>query len=351
MHLYDLYVLGAGFSRSFVPTAPLIEGFLRGSEDVIRRPEFRAAKEFMERCRFCPSSANIETLMTLADAKDSNASEQLKRLVVKVLEKSLPMVELPRNHETWYKFQVQHEETLRRFARYLLAPSAQAHVLTWNYDAILENALEIEQMGFTAASSHRRFHSGRCHGFHACTWRKRGGIRWQTETEREDHVLVLKLHGSMLWRVPASSSDRKSPGKVVTLSAHETNIERYSKAKDTIDNDMDVHPLIVPPVLDKRKPLQHPALVEMWKKAESLIGSAARIIFVGYSFPPTDYHAEYLFRANHRQHCIVEIINLCDDGWNRSKLMARYHGIFPDCNLTAPHWGDAATELEKLLPS
>jgi hypothetical protein len=338
----DLFVLGAGFSRSFVGTAPVLARFLAGRGETLLN-KFIHAKRFLDQCRFEASTANIETVLTLADEHDRVAAEEFKTLIVEVLHESFPSHEWMEGKNTVYQFDVNDEKTLSSFAKHLLNRSPLAQVITFNYDTVLENSLELQQM---RQNRPLRFHSGRCYGFHASTWRKDGsGIRWQQETEHKYHLLVLKPHGSVNWRVP---NDLQYQHRVVITSSHERNLNtRYKKAEEFIQSGTNSMPLIVPPVLDKSDQIGNLALAQVWARAATLIQEAQRIVFVGYSFPPTDYHAEYLFRVNYSTACQVDVIDLGEPTDNRKLLKDRYEDIFRQAKVTF-YWGDAAAELKKL---
>lgn len=339
----ELFVLGAGFSRSFVETAPLLTSFVAGHECLLESEEFQAARRFVSECRFTISTANIETLMTLAERHDRDAFEQLTNLMVKVFDKSFDKEELRKERNTRYRFKVRHPETLKAFARYLVARSPRAQVITLNYDVLLENYLELEEVD---KKSPHRFHSGRSYGFHANTWKRDGsGIRWQSEKERKEHLLVLKLHGSANWLVLANL---KFAHRVVIISAHERNLEeRYIEAAKFISDHRKPLPLMIPPVLDKGHDLAHCALAQVWARAANSIQKARRMVFVGYSFPATDFHVEYLFRVNRRDPCQVEVVDNVSCEGDKQRLRKRYEDVFGE-NVRF-HWGDAAEELKKLI--
>jgi hypothetical protein len=162
------------------------------------------------------------------------------------------------------------------------------------------------------------------------------------------HIFILKLHGSMTWRVPQASARDMSEDTVVVLSASEENIRNYPRAEDTIDTQMDRVPLICPPTLHKSKSLEHKAFQEIWEKAECLIEQAKRLVFIGYSFPATDYRAEYLFRRHYARGCAVEVIDLREEPWQKLELKKRYDGIFGKGNVKYD-WRDAATAIEGKL--
>lgn len=331
----ELFVLGAGFSRSFVQQAPLLTKFLAGYERLLDENEFVAVKRFLDQCRFNAFTANIETVMTLAEQYDREASQQLKLLMVRVLYEAF---ESQMEGDISFRFRVNHGETLIKFAKHLLQRSPLAPVITFNYDVLLENVLELEQEGPPV------FHSGRCYGFHANTWRRNGGIRWQVEKEHKKHLLVLKLHGSANWRVP---TDLRYAHRIVIISAHEHSLYKHHMAEKYVADAMQTLPLIVPPVLDKTSYLGHCALAQVWARAANLIQKARRIVFVGYSFPVTDYGAEYLFRVNYSPTCHVDVIDIGGCAGHQQRLSERYENIFGKS--VKFHWGDAATELEKLM--
>lgn len=58
-------------------------------------------------------------------------------------------------------------------------------------------------------------------------------------------------------------------------------------------------PCIIPPILEKEVYLRRNSLFhEQWEKAFYTLASADQILLVGYSLPPTDQRAVWLFRAS-----------------------------------------------------
>jgi hypothetical protein len=103
-------------------------------------------------------------------------------------------------------------------------------------------------------------------------------------------VPVIKLHGSLNWRFVSSVKPVK----------HEENAVKPDYAGG---HDGYVEPAIIPPTLFKQEINDDSrsghsltqAILAQWRAAVTLLAEADKWIFVGYSFPPTDFHASRIF--------------------------------------------------------
>jgi hypothetical protein len=146
------------------------------------------------------------------------------------------------------------------------------HVISFNYDCVIDHALRREGAGRWSA------HSG--YDFPKRYTVEPSGARFSTppKTSRlplTGTVRLLKLHGSVHWQLPAA-------GTSVKLK------QRRHQQLGTPRFD------IIPPQWNKS--LRTPVFRHIWRSAFRAIERADRIAIIGFSFTPTDLHVESLFR-------------------------------------------------------
>lgn len=106
---------------------------------------------------------------------------------------------------------------------------------------------------------------------------------------RRTSPLVLKPHGSMNWMTCRGC--KKSYAYVLqgkTAAAYHAGQDVNCRAcgKPT-------EPLMIPPTL--MKSYTHPVIKAVWEEAARILRRADEIVIVGYSLPPTDFKAKWLF--------------------------------------------------------
>ena len=261
-------------------------------------------------------------------AESTLALQQLKQLVAAVIAKTFPR--LSKSARTypdpdkrplkWFEYtKGQRRGSLRCFAKYLLSRQ-ETQVVTFNYDLLLDNAVEVEQI--TTSPSVRTFHAGRCYGFHALKWTSDGAISAMERRPQQGDLHILKMHGSVNWRTRKTGGSPIFPEHVLIMSSHETSFDERPEAQVAVQVEFEAEPLIVPPLLNKAAFLQFPVLNVVWSRAAAYIRRASRIVFIGYSFPVTDFAIECLFRFNTKPACRIQVVNPRPDE-------ARYRSIFP----------------------
>jgi NAD-dependent SIR2 family protein deacetylase len=114
------------------------------------------------------------------------------------------------------------------------------------------------------------------------------------ETEGSGHAirnrrLVLKPHGSMNWM-----SCQKCHRSFAHILGGKT-AARYHAGQEVRCQHCSglTEPLIIPPTLMKN--YQHPVIRAVWVEAARVLCQAEEIVIVGYSLPPTDFKARWLF--------------------------------------------------------
>jgi hypothetical protein len=89
---------------------------------------------------------------------------------------------------------------------------------------------------------------------------------------------------------------------------------------------------IVPPLLAKTAVAERPILGRLWSLAYQTLGQAERVVFLGYSLPPADVAAAFLFReaCGDLRPAQVRVVNLASSEEARREVRAAYRQVFPD---------------------
>ena len=111
--------------------------------------------------------------------------------------------------------------------------------------------------------------------------------------------VLLKPHGSLNWYVDESVEHVK--GKHLELlyegsgkEGHES-IYRFLPWRAPQTKRREYVPWIVPPTHYKR--FGHPMLRRLWNRSVTVLSTATRVYFLGYSQPETDWHSRYILRC------------------------------------------------------
>jgi hypothetical protein len=108
--------------------------------------------------------------------------------------------------------------------------------------------------------------------------------------------ILLKPHGSLNWFDEKQAGRLKDSFKIplATSGKHATYaFTRFRSPKSKKGNRY--QPLIVPPHYMKR--FDRPGFKEVWNACVSKLSTAREVIFIGYSLPPSDFHARFMLRC------------------------------------------------------
>lgn len=152
-------------------------------------------------------------------------------------------------------------------------------IITFNYDTLLDDHL-LEDRDIT--------------DIYFDTIRSR---RDRPSKAKQNHPLLLKLHGSINWR--CSENDLKS-----IIEGPQEEITEYQVDRVWVDNSSppspkdEVSPFIMPPL--PSKPITSIKLFNwLWTRAYEYLYEAKELVIVGYSLPETDGVAEAMFGSFH----------------------------------------------------
>jgi hypothetical protein len=137
--------------------------------------------------------------------------------------------------------------------------------------------------------------------------------------DHDSAITVLKLHGSMNWRVRINSA-RPTANALSGGATGETHLltsrrlagrEVYVKSGGRGRTQWKLWPVVVPPVYEKQA-LRGGVIQSSWADARSAIEFADRVLFFGYSLPTLDVEAGKLFEralTKNRQIDWVDVVN------------------------------------------
>jgi len=149
-------------------------------------------------------------------------------------------------------------------------------IISFNYDCLMDFSL-VER-----GSGKWNPHYG--YGFPLQKWKLSGEKKWQPKGElatKSETITLYKLHGSLHWQITNPSK----AGAVGTIKLKERIYRQNENVLFTI----------IPPEWNKDA-IENPVFLKIWKAAAQSLAKATSLIFIGYSFSPTDLYASALFR-------------------------------------------------------
>lgn len=303
---------GAGFSAAFgLPTmnqffsvAYASERLSEEEKNLLRQiqQEARAANAFRE-----SSPTNLEDILTLAVMGDwlglnseADRGSKIQRILAKIYTRpSSPADEFWAGHDGLAALLGDSDPDGNRL---------DLSLITTNYDVLLE------------CSAYRA--GWRCH---------LAGIKGDSygygNTSVEGNlyngrVPIFKLHGSVNWFTTPDSEELIVEGRVVNLNPsvnRKTGKMVLNGAMPLVCvDDYKPHPkgvpLLVPPTF--MKPVNERVLQGVWQGAAKALAEAERLVFIGYSFPPTDTVMGYFLARSLEKNVKLSKIAVVDQNAN-----------------------------------
>ncbi len=138
------------------------------------------------------------------------------------------------------------------------------------------------------------------------------------KTEKFTKGTYLKLHGSIDWKVCPNESCR-AYGLICPVLGPLTEI-LCGECREKLS------PLIIPPGLNKPIGKIFPVR-RLWNFAIDEIHNAEIIIIWGYSYPPTDFYADWLFREGRKSKNLKEVI-VINPEVEKQEYRAKFEDIY-----------------------
>lgn len=185
-----------------------------------------------------------------------------------------------------------------------LAERGDAFV-SFNYDCVLDDSLRRKGVGKWNA------HYGYSFKLGAKGTRLTGDPYWTPTTgtapDRDHTIQVHKVHGSLHF---------KEEGDAVALKMRPYGNPRAGSG--------DMHFSIIPP--ESSKSYDDGRFGQTMQNAHRSLRAASRVVVIGYSLPPTDQHAEALFRFGVKQNVLESLVIVNPDRTARRRIRAALQG-------------------------
>jgi hypothetical protein len=323
-----VFVLGAGFTRAFLPEAPLRTDDYGGADLVRRLQGYPHARRILlqELQRRRDGALNIERLLTRLDGgmpydPDRDATAEVGLLAAELMHALVRRVEGAKRGTL-------HRDELLSFAQGCLQDETSC--VTFNYDDILDRAL-YDASRDTRLPAESRWHPDTGYGF-VCP-SSATSVRAGTLRTTPAPLLILKLHGSLNWRLRLGAP----PSAAMDALVHHEDWSVDSSpgagaAPELIERHLAPGRFIVPPLLGKTAVAERPVLGRLWALAYRMLGHAERVVFLGYSMPAADVAAVFLFReaCGDLRPAQVQVVNLASSEAHQREIRAAYRQVFPD---------------------
>jgi len=290
-------VLGAGFTRAFLPKAPLLIDHYDVDPLLQKFAAFPNAHGILEQEIVNDDDGpilNIERLMTRLQGRMPYDSEQRVGPELDLLLSEIKAIFLARVKSA--KQGQFHEKEMLALARYCVEHSISC--ITFNYDDVFDQKLHEVNPVINAGEKSTYWHPDGGYGFFC-----RPSLMCIEDLDllKDTTAMnLLKLHGSINWRPIRGSL---TPVGFADVFHHETWLDPHPDQsgwsetdRNAVEDHLEPDPFLVPPVLTKSAIVEEPLLRLIWSLAYKELRSADEVVFVGYSFPPTDMAARFLFR-------------------------------------------------------
>jgi len=334
-----VYFLGAGASRADFAEIPLMDDLL---DEMLRcgsAPEilldFLAdlfGPECLRSSVEAPPRPRIDDLFTVIDTslsgRSPSAAGRSREQLMEVRRHLIASIGQSIARSTgagWGRIATQ-------FARAL--PERGSCIVSTNYDVVMDNALLERKPRNVNYGVPVREAVYRSDGFPQGRFDEIHHIKPMPDSQaiiRSGNIPLLKLNGSLNWLYCPRCDElditlRQGRGGLSILD--EPDLVRCCSESCTSP----YQTLLVGPSLEQR--YEHRVLRDIWRKAESALAAASRLVIIGYSMPEADYLVRaMLARAFSHRSQDVTVVTKVDGGSDRSLLERRFRRVFAYCRL------------------
>lgn len=340
----EVFVLGAGFTRAFLPDSPLMVDDYDAATLAKNFESFPLASRILdlERNRNSQGRINIERLLTRLDGgmpydQGQGAFEELGLLTSEVKLAFLGKIKQARDGEYY-------ATEMAKFAEHCLRQNINC--ITFNYDDFLDEALWKFQADERAPSP--SWHPDDGYGYYCSPSILSVLNLSQAAANFHSSISLLKLHGSINWYPKLGHAQPYFANAIThheSWSPYASEQETLGIGNETLERHLEPDPFIVPPVLMKSAIVEEPVLRLIWNRAFRALQEAEKVTFVGYSFPLTDIAVRTLFEEalQDLQRDKIHIVNLATTASEQEHLRQIYKTQFdrisetpeskiPECN-------------------
>jgi hypothetical protein len=283
------FVLGAGFSRAISELMPLTDELGLAALAKLRPalPPRLALDQFPSGLNFeawLSQLAGDQPYLSVADnAENRVAFLRFSEAIAQILGERVNGV-LASHYPEWLL------ELLSA------AHHTRATLITFNYDTLIECLVDTPTGILGNPNEYGEVWQG-------VSWTElTGGLPpWAPgdaplASSRVESVRLLKLHGSLNWYWQPGDISGISVARR-PLPGHFAKPVPYTEEQRRRDVPGRA-PFVVPPAASKSEYYSNPITKEMWTQAAERLAGAQRVVFMGYSFPPTDVTFTNMLRAS-----------------------------------------------------
>jgi hypothetical protein len=289
-----IFVLGAGFTRAFISEAPLLSdpyplGKFLETYPANKFPHAHKILSLESERAAAVGRFDLERLMTRLDSSMPHdfalASVQLVDQLRHELHKDFVERLMALNPERKIPYD------LEAFARTCVIRTST--FITFNYDDFLDQALWEVTRHLEEPMYGKYWHPKSGYGFYCPP--AEATVEGNRYSMGHSSTLLLKLHGSINWRVKRGAARPYQLDTILHDSSWCASTSVSSPDPERVERHLDPLRLLVLPVLIKSDLTNEPCFRLLWSEAYRRLQEAVRVIFIGYSMPRTDIAAACLF--------------------------------------------------------
>jgi len=136
----------------------------------------------------------------------------------------------------------------------------------------------------------------------------RDGKKYGFDQEHAEGTVLLKPHGSLNWFNEVQAKKLRSDRKVLLAEDGARKTYAFTKFRaPKSKRESRYHPLIIPPHYMKQ--FDQPGFNFVWQNCVSRLTAAREVVFLGYSLPPSDFHAHFMLRCAFFNHVKGQLIS------------------------------------------
>lgn len=321
-------VLGAGFTKAFCPSAPLLTDDY-GLPDLLDQfRTFPGAKQLLElEDKMSNGLIHIERLMTRLDSGmpydfEHHVNEEFHLLLEALKKKLKDKID----EALKCGIGLRERKLLEQLAQ--VCVRNRVNCITFNYDDLFDKFLfQAGQPTITDKEKDEPYwHPDGGYGFFSPP--AEDCVRHSRRFMDITSMLLLKLHGSINWRVKHGYMRPFPVDAIVHLEDWLQHNINPSIPKEAVKRHLDPTPFLVPPVLIKTDLRDQPILQVVWSQAYHVLTNSKHAVFVGYSFPQTDIATVTLFNEalQHLDQSHIRVVNIVE---KEQDIKKAYRLVFP----------------------
>lgn len=339
-------VLGNGFTKAFIPKMPLVrEGFeINPLLEQFSSEVHPAANSILKgeiKLDEGQSRGKVKDIEALMTRLDNLMPYDYSRKVVHELD--LLYHELKKSFVNQIKNVIsenlkntsgQLSELIYAFAKHCV--TNEIDCVTFNYDDLLDQALyeQRSKMKPIPPIPLKHWHPDGGYGFYCRPAYSLIQLKASSHMDFTS-MYLLKLHGSINWRIKLGAPEIFGPDNIVHKAdwfplkpqlPYEISQEEIDKL---MENQLKPEGFMILPVLMKGDLKTQPIFRLIWGLAYEKLEQADEVFFVGYSLPPADIAARFLFKETLSHKPSITVINYACQAKDKNAIKKTYREVFP----------------------